>query len=238
MSCNSSEETRRAAASESSDTQTRRAAFTVLVGGASAAAQGSSSDEANPPTQADQLRPWILAPRTPLERLKRAVAAVLKAKVNDEGLDALATTAMAMACIAVRGEVTRPFLVKPADPEPPAAAEIAELLAAAGPAEPPAELIEEAMQGFHREDVAQFSSELESARAIWRARPDLVLADTFPEPYGTAFTDYYGFPPSDDHVEIVDGTITEEFRREHLKVASEVASHWAAKRSMEAAVGA
>ena len=72
------------------------------------------------------------------------------------------------------------FLVKPSQPEPPAA------------------MVEEALHFITQMDRANFADHLETARTMWRRFRDLVEAPEFPEPFRAAFVAEQEYEPSDD----------------------------------------
>ena len=66
------------------------------------------------------------------------------------------------------------------------------------PPEPPAELIQKALDWRIKSDLHEFASNLETARAMWRKWRNFVEAPEFPERFRAAYVEEVGYEPDDD----------------------------------------
>ncbi len=64
--------------------------------------------------------------------------------------------------------------------------------------EPPAEMVEDALDLLTTMDLAMFADHVETARTIWRKFPELVESPVFPEQLRAAYAKERGEEPSDD----------------------------------------
>jgi hypothetical protein len=55
--------------------------------------------------------------------------------------------------------------------------------------------LQELREWFRQHDIENFANNLEAARAMFREYPELVQAESFPEPYRSAFIKVYEYDP-------------------------------------------
>ena len=64
--------------------------------------------------------------------------------------------------------------------------------------EPPAEMVEKALNHLVNGDLADFAFHVETARKIWRKYRELVESPEFPEQFRSAFVEQWEREPDDD----------------------------------------
>lgn len=95
------------------------------------------------------------------------------------------------------------------------------------PVEPPAELVEKALDKLFISDLADFADHLETARTVWRRYKDLVECPEFPEKLRAAFLQERGWEPSDDCVIFGEKALKPGHRESQRGLAVEIARAWA-----------
>jgi hypothetical protein len=96
--------------------------------------------------------------------------------------------------------------------------------------EPPAELVEKALDCYAQIDRAEFASNLETARCMWRRHRDMVEAPSFPEPFLAALIEDTGHEPSDDCLR--EDALQTDHRERQLPMALETARGWAKEQGL------
>jgi hypothetical protein len=90
------------------------------------------------------------------------------------------------------------------------------------------DLIQEALDSLMAADLAQFASNVETARAMLRKFPEFVTAPEFPEDLRNAFVQEQGREP-DDAGDLGEDVLDPSHRESRLPDAIEIAQSWAAR---------
>ena len=101
------------------------------------------------------------------------------------------------------------------------------------PEDPPAELIQEALNSLVQSDLAQFANNLETARSIWRKCREFVEAPKFPEQLRAAFVEENHYEPDDDCLLMGEEVLEAGHRESLLPNAVNVARCWMHNRREE-----
>jgi len=93
--------------------------------------------------------------------------------------------------------------------------------------DPPAELIQKALDLLILSNLSSFASDVEAARSMWRRFPELIEAPEFPEQLRAAFVEAHAGAQPDDACELSgEEVLKPNYCESLLPEAVDVARHW------------